>query len=91
MWQCDTLLWHTCDKKATRDSDKMGCQLCRQVDRDLAVERKRISSIKVKPVEDEMDLAMQNKYNGEEDINHDEKDWEQMRDRKTSIHISTQM
>ena len=69
----------------------MGCQLCRQVDRDLAVERKRISSIKVKPVEDEMDLAMQNKYNGEEDINHDEKDWEQMRDRKTSIHISTQM
>ena len=69
----------------------MGCQLCRPVDRDLAVDRKRISSIKVKPVEDELDLAMQNKYNGEEAINHDEKDWEQMRDRKTSIHISTQM
>ena len=67
----------------------MGCQLCRPVDRDLAVERKRISSIKVKPVEDELDLAMQNKY-GEEAINHDE-EWKQMRDRKASIHISTQM
>ena len=69
----------------------MGCQLCRPVDRDLAAERKRISSIKVKPVEDILDLAMQNKYNGEEAINHDGKDWEQMRDKKASIHISTQM
>ena len=67
----------------------MGCQLCRPLDRDLAAERKRISSIKVKPVEDELDLAMQNK-DGEEAINHD-KEWEQMRDKKTSIHISTQM
>ena len=69
----------------------MGCQLCRPVDRDLAAERKRISSIKVKPVEDILDLAMQNKYNGEEAINHDENDWEQIRDKKASIHISTQM
>ena len=38
-----------------------------------------------------LDLAMQNKYNGEEAINHDEKDWEQMREKKASIHISTQM